>query len=176
MIESNTFTYEMSKLFLRLFVYLFFPLWIIFFIYLSIENNEFLTAIIPIFGFYLFFIYLQNKSKTNYYTVKMDDDKILCKIDGQTEKEINWNDVLTINRIPLITPPMYLLKTKKTNEIIVFPTSSHFGFFSFGFSIFLIIWDFSKMGKFIREIKEKQNIDSLYSITLRKIYNRIIKR
>ena len=162
MIESDSFSYEMTKLFLGLFVYIFFPLLILFFVYLFVETNDFNIEFIPFLVLYLIFIYLNKKSKTNYYSVKMNEDKIFCELNNQPKMEINWDAVSIIQRIPFCTPPQYFLKTKTSKTVIVFPTSSYLGYFSIGFWFFLFIWDFSKMGKHIRKMKKERNIKSFY--------------
>lgn len=145
----------MSKLFLLLISYFFIPIGIVALIYFSIIENDFQIWIIPLLILNLILIYLHKKSKTNYYSVKMNDNKILGKIDGQPEIEIKWNDVLNINRVPLFTPPQYFMKIKNRNSLIFFPSSSHFSYFAIFTGWITIIWDFSKMGKHIR--KKKKN-------------------
>ncbi|RIA08845.1 hypothetical protein OE09_0668 [Flavobacteriaceae bacterium MAR_2010_72] len=167
MIESDKFSYEFSKLFLGIISYFFIPIGILALVYFSIAKNNFQPSIILLLILNTLFIYLHKKSKTNYYLVKMNDDKILCKIDGQLEKEINWSDVLTINRVPFFVPPLYFMKVKKCNAIIFFPTNSHLNYFSIFTGWFTIIWDFSKMGKHIRKTKKERNINSYYLLKLK---------
>ena len=162
MIESDKFSYELSKLFLGMFSYFFIPIGIITLIYFSITENNFQLSTILLLMLNAIFIYLHKKSKTNYYSVKMNDDKIMCKIDGQSEIEINWSDVLTISRVPFFFPPLYFMKIKKRDSLIFFPTSSHLNYFSIFTGWLTIIRDFSKMGRHIRKTKKERNINSYY--------------
>lgn len=158
MIESDKFSYELSKFFLGIISYFFIPASILALLYFSIKENDFQFSILLLLILNVLFIYIHKKSKTNYYSVKMNDDKILCKIDGQSEMEINWSDVLTINRVPFVVPPLYFVKVKKRSSLIFFPTSSHLNYFSILSGWLTLVWDFSKMGKHIRKIKKERKI------------------
>src|SRR5690625_3778337 len=159
MIESSGSVYEMTKVFLGFFTYFFLPLSILFFVYFSFENPIFIFGIFLLMGFNYLFYYLQKKSKTNFYNVRMNDKKIFCKRDGQKEIEITWDEVIKIKRVLFFTPPLYYLKAKNIEKLIVFPTSSYFSYVSIFTGWFLIIWDFSKMGKHIRKMKEAKNLN-----------------
>jgi hypothetical protein len=164
MIESDSFSYEMTKFFLGMFVYFAFPGWIVLLIYFAIDQNskELLLPLGYVILFYSAFIYVFKKSKTHYYLAKMDEKLIKLKKDGEAEIEILWEEVSALERVPLITPPLYFIKSSKLNKTVVFPTSSYLKNLTIAIGWLVIIRDFSRMGKHIRKMKRERNVQSLY--------------
>src|SRR5699024_1036897 len=85
--------YKLINIFFGFFTYFFLHLYILFFMFFSFDKPIFIFGIFPLIGFNYLFYYLQKKSKTNFYNVRMNDKKIFCKRDGQKEIEIEWNNV-----------------------------------------------------------------------------------
>lgn len=85
MIESDGMLYEISKIFLKIFVFIMLPISILSIIYLVLFNFfSFLIHLVIVSFIFLLLISIYKKSKTNYYKAKIDEDRIHLKRDGET--------------------------------------------------------------------------------------------
>ena len=154
MIKSDKTTYNRSPK-----IYLFFGILFlvsaIFLIYKSIQNNEFINSSIFYLLIGILLIFLSRKLKEYFHLVEINAEKVIY-IKSNQRKEILWSEILMIGRIPLTTK--YIIKTN--NETIIFPTDYGFGFVSLNFLVFIITWDNSDMGKFIKKMRKNKNIMS----------------
>lgn len=89
--------------------------------------------------------------------VEMDYQIIKIKKDGK-EIEVKWSDVESVSMIPTVTPPLYKLRLKNYEDYFLFNTEGK------GFRFFGLIWDWSDMGKLIRDKKDRFGIWQINSL------------
>lgn len=121
----------------------------------SVEINGKLTSfgisgliIFEILGFGL--IVLWNRIKDMVVHVKLDFEKVSILSDD-SNREIKWTDVKSLNRIRFLVPPAYQIKLRDGGTFIFV---SNPAYIDFGFGIF----DFSRIGKFVKKKKREFNI------------------
>ncbi len=74
-------------------------------------------------------------------------------------KEYIWTEIDSLKRVLFVSPPVYKLSIRETQEVFIFPTDMTRGrFIEIEFPFINIIWDRSIMGKAIRIIKKKYAI------------------
>jgi hypothetical protein len=73
-------------------------------------------------------------------------------INGGEEKSVGWFDIDSLKQIQFVSPPLYSLKIKDSDEIIWFNTEARFISIS-GFTI-----DTSDMGELIKKKKRELGI------------------
>ncbi len=71
---------------------------------------------------------------------------------NRNTKDYTWQDVDSLSLSSLILPPTYKLKMKNSDNIYFFSSGMH------GFAIPFQVWDFSKMGKFIKQKKTEYSL------------------
>lgn len=160
MLESSSFSYQISKFFLGFITFVFLPFATIGYFFLAYNSDRidfyFFGGLFLIISIILIPRY--KRLRNNFYEVKMNDEKIILKKGYKTKIEAKWDDITLIKRVPFITPPVYYLKIKNTDTTFFFPSSSSQSYFSFSIEGISIIRDISKMGKHIRKMKRFHHI------------------
>ena len=96
----------------------------------------------------LLFIFLGILIYQKLVTVEMDNQTITIK-KGDKDIVVKWLDVESVGMIRIASPPLYKLRIKNHEDYFLFNTSNT------GFGIFIAFWDWSDMGKLIRDKKER---------------------
>jgi len=176
MIESDGITYEMWKKGKGILKYLFLG-WLIIMPIVIIILGDFSWSFIKAYLIVLFtyqLILLARKSvSSKLYFAKMNEDFIILKRDGEDSMKIHWSEISSLSRLRFTNPALYImtLNTEKNKEFI-FPTSSNLLTFSISINGLGFQRDFSIMGKHIRSMKSRKNLESFYTLE----FNRFIKK
>jgi len=116
----------------------------------EIGPTDFLTTvIIVLIG--LVFILLFFAIKDKFAIVELGNQNVRIKI-GDEEKLVGWYDIDSLKQIQFVSPPLYSLKIKHSDETIWFNTEARFISIS-GFTI-----DTSAMGELIKKKKRELGI------------------
>ena len=84
--------------------------------------------------------------------VEMDNETIWIR-KNRKRKEYSWHQVDRLGLSYIILPPTYRLKIKNDSETYFFCSGMH------GFAVPFRVWDFSKMGGFIKEKKKQCKLE-----------------
>jgi hypothetical protein len=116
----------------------------------EIGSTDFVTTIIiGLIG--LVFILLFFAVKDKFAIVELGNQNVKI-INGGEEKSVGWFDIDSLKQIQFVSPPLYSLKIKDSDEIIWFNTEARFISIS-GFTI-----DTSDMGELIKKKKRELGI------------------
>ena len=127
-----------------------------------------------VLAIYLIFRKMSQRIKFNLYSAKIDENSIILKKDINSSIDFNWDEIDAVSRLRFTNPSLYIMTPKKSdNTVFIFPSSGHWSTAGISINGFGINWDFSKMGKLIRQLKKDKNLKSVYPILLFKGYSEL---